>query len=292
MKNCTICEREVDDYIQKCPHCGHDFNFVYDKDPVAFEERFEAPEFYKVSIMKYYFSRVFEYYKEDVEDNSNESKSVKAILKIKNIRERTAKEEERVFHLEVKNRNYLLMFFSFFNIVNMAITLLVQKKLFVQIEIYLSIYCAIVSVLLICLVKKKNMQTLVKIVQDFALAIVFTLFSYAILFCLNRESIVAILRHYGYTFIGILIAVKYYKKVGKTYPMCVPVFLFGAYEIIVSSSQYQIYERASDEKKAVIDFVIFNGADLVFALLEGGFFAVFILDIIHYIKTRKSSHVS
>lgn len=290
MKKCTICEREVDDYIQKCPHCGHDFNFVYDKDPVAFEERFEAPDYYKVSIMKYYLSLAFEYYKEDVEDNSNESKSDKAILNIKSIRERTAKEEERVFHLELKNRNYLLLYFSVLNAITMAFVLLVRKELFFQVELYLSIFFVIVSVFLICVVKK--MQTLVKIVQDFALAIIFTQFSYAILFCLMRESIGAIMRHYGYTFIGILIAVIYYKKVGKTYPICVPAFLFGAYEMISSSSKYRIYEHASDEKKAVLDFVIFNGADLVFALLAGGFFAVFILDIIHYIKTRKSSHVS
>ena len=40
MKKCTICNRELDDGITKCPNCGHDFSFNYRTDDKKFRERF------------------------------------------------------------------------------------------------------------------------------------------------------------------------------------------------------------------------------------------------------------
>lgn len=315
MKNCTICEREVDDYIQKCPHCGHDFNFVYDKDPVAFEERFEAPDIFPEAVGKHMMTRASEYLDdEDVKENLTSkflyydgAETKKALIREKNIslltsmllqtlqfdkiKARTSKEEEKIYHLEIKNRNFVLMYFSVLNAVTMLLVLLVRKELLFRVELYLSIVCFIVSVILSCVVKK--VQNLVKIVQDVLLAIFFLQLSFVISYQSMSESSSAIWQYFGCIIIGVFIAVDYYKKVGKTYPICIPIFLIGAFEMLIGRYVLQGMDlMTSESKKATIMSDVIEHTGLVFALLAGGFFAVFILDIIHYIKTRKSSHVS
>ncbi len=40
MKQCPICDREVDDNVKICPKCGHNFDFKYVEDDLRFRANF------------------------------------------------------------------------------------------------------------------------------------------------------------------------------------------------------------------------------------------------------------
>lgn len=276
MKKCNICERNVEDDVRICPHCGHDFSYKHVKNQAAFEERFAAPDMPRDALGKTLISFADEY------KSNKEDKVFVSLLDFEGIKNRTVEEETRIYTLETKNRNIVLIIFSIIAIIISAIILYSQnsRDMFLRIGMYLCIICTILALVMFCLGKRK-------ILQDLAIAMVFSQYAYIVkTYLVNRYSDVHF-SHYLYIILGVAIAAKYYKKIGKIYPICVLFFMIGGFEILVGYYIIRVINLISSGDNQIVNFILANSCDLAFSMLAGGFFLVFIYDILSWKKEKQ-----